>query len=308
MEELLNWVITATCYVTKTGDTAWLAANRSTLNACAESVRARCNRDGLMAYDSSLCESGSEITTYDSLDESLGQARSNAYIAVKTWACLVGNGLEGSAPPHESTGVFAEMCDRIAAALFNSADSDGVLPAVLECDSPGYTSRIFPVIEALVYPHYWMQCLRERNVAEDAQAMLAASLSGPLVKALKAHTLALLNDPARPNLFADGGIRLSSTSNNSWMSKIVLFQHVCRTVLRLQESQPDFERLMAAADAAHRRWQTEGVSAYWACSDQFINGEAKGSRYYPRIVTAALCLEEARFPLANTATVPFASV
>ena len=48
---------------------------------------ARANpRTGLMTYDSSRCDEGKEITTYDSLDESLGQARANTYLAVKCWA------------------------------------------------------------------------------------------------------------------------------------------------------------------------------------------------------------------------------
>ena len=38
---------------------------------------------------------------------------------------------------------------------------------------------------------------------------------------------------------------------------------------------------------------TDG-SGYWACSDQFVSGVAKGSRYYPRIITAALWLDETK--------------
>jgi hypothetical protein len=49
----------------------------------------------------------------------------------------------------------------------------------------------------------------------------------------------------------------------------------------------------AAADAAHVRWQTEGASAYWACSDQIVSGVARGSRYYPRIVSTVLWLRAA---------------
>ncbi|MDW8262856.1 MAG: hypothetical protein RMJ35_10055, partial [Phycisphaerales bacterium] len=75
---------------------------------------------------------------------------------------------------------------------------------------------------------------------------------------------------------------------NSWMSKIAIFQHVCRHVLRLND--PDIRRLFARADAAHVRWQTEGESAYWACSDQMVQGVAKGSRYYPRIISTTLWL------------------
>jgi hypothetical protein len=74
------------------------------------------------------------------------------------------------------------------------------------------------------------------------------------------------------------------------MSKIALFQHTCQAVLKLPASDPDIAELLAAADAAHVKWQTDG-SGYWACSDQFIDGVAKGSRYYPRIVTAALWLD-----------------
>ena len=66
------------------------------------------------------------------------------------------------------------------------------------------------------------------------------------------------------------------------MSKIAIFQFVARV-----DSSPAGRPTRASrnhpqrADAAHARWQTDG-SGYWACSDQFVNGEAKGSRYYPR--------------------------
>ena len=47
-------------------------------------------RDGVMSADFSRCMGGAEITTYDSLDASLGQARNNLYLAVKTWAAYIG--------------------------------------------------------------------------------------------------------------------------------------------------------------------------------------------------------------------------
>jgi xylan 1,4-beta-xylosidase len=40
------------------------------------------------------------------------------------------------------------------------------------------------------------------------------------------------------------------------------------------------------------KWMTGGESAYWACSDQFVSGVAKGSKYYPRIITTALWMED----------------
>ena len=75
------------------------------------------------------------------------------------------------------------------------------------------------------------------------------------------------------------------------MSKIALVQQVARHVLRLTD-EATITALFAAADAAHVRWQTEGASAYWACSDQMVKGVAKASRYYPRVITTALWLDE----------------
>ena len=292
MEELANWVLTATCYVAKTGDAEWLTKNRKTLAACAESLRARCDANGIMAFDSSLCEGGAEITTYDSLDESLGQARNNTYIAVKTWACWIGLKLLDQLAGGEGSIDGENRAEAIAAALVKAAGRTGVLPAVMERDNPGFHSRILPVAEALIYPFYWLECLSARSIGGEARDGLTAALQGPFIEIIKRHTRALLNDPKRQNLFGDGGIKLSSTSNNSWMSKIAIFQYVCRVVLRLDQQDPKIAELFKAADAAHTTWQTDGVSGYWACSDQFINGEAKGSRYYPRIITAALFLEE----------------
>jgi hypothetical protein len=180
------------------------------------------------------------------------------------------------------------------------------VPAVLEPNNAGYRSRILPIIEGLVYPAYWLAALGEWPMGDgegtargdmagrvsDARSFLHQGLASPLTQMLSRHTLALLSDPRRRNLFDDGGIKLSSTSSNSWMSKIALFQHIVRAVLGLSESNATVARQFADADAAHVKWQTDG-SGFWACSDQFIDGVAKGSRYYPRIVTAVLWLDEA---------------
>jgi xylan 1,4-beta-xylosidase len=97
-------------------------------------------------------------------------------------------------------------------------------------------------------------------------------------------------DPQRRNLFPDGGIKLSSTSNNSWMSKICIALHVARRLFGLDQDEK-VKQIFTAADAAHVKWQTEG-SSYWACCDQIVSGKAHGSRYYPRIITSALWMEK----------------
>jgi hypothetical protein len=303
-EQLCNWILLACCYVAATGDTKWVIENAHLLDACAESLRNRADaRTGVMGLDSSRCDGGQEITTYDSLDESLGQARNNAYIAAKCWASWIGLemlcDLRSAALGREHVEAIASLSSTIAQHLATSADSEGVLPAVLERNNPGYKSRILPACEALVYPFYWLIALRARRVGggESAMQRLRRALRTPLVETLRNHTLALLTDPQRRNLFGDGGIKLSSTSNNSWMSKIALFQYVSRQVLRLCEEGEGaggiaIRDCFATADAAHVRWQIEGVSAFWACSDQMVNGVAKASRYYPRLITAALWLDE----------------
>jgi hypothetical protein len=183
------------------------------------------------------------------------------------------------------------LADDLERTLINSAQ-DQIIPAVLETQNPAYHSRVLPLIEALVYPAYWLAQLGDwpADLAADALELLRARMQGRFIDALGGHTLALLTDPQRRNLFPDDGIKLSSPSDNSWMSKIALVQHVARDVLKLPDHDPEIAAIFRAADAAHVRWQTDGAG-YWACSDQFVKGEAVGSRYYPRVITTALWLD-----------------
>jgi hypothetical protein len=143
-----------------------------------------------------------------------------------------------------------------------------------------------PAIEGCVYPLYFVNtgfagCTLEQVYSTPSERRM--------FEVLREHTRNLLLDPERRNLFADGGIKLSSTSNNSWMSKISIFMHVTRKVFDL-DANPEIAMVFRQADAAHVKWQTEG-SSYWACCDQIVSGEGKASRYYPRIITSALWME-----------------
>ena len=94
-EQLVNWVCCAVSYVRATGDGAWRKHAQRIFRKCLHSLVNRdhpdpAQRDGIMSADSSRCLGGAEITTYDSLDVSLGQARNNLYLAVKTWAAYLG--------------------------------------------------------------------------------------------------------------------------------------------------------------------------------------------------------------------------
>ena len=278
-EQVVNWICCAAVYVTQTGDGGWLRENFVTLEACFESLLNRdhpdpAQRDGIMSLDSSRTRGGAEITTYDSLDVSLGQARSNVYLAGKTWACYVAlERLFRESGRENLARQAGEQAERCAATLTRHMTGEGYIPAVLEA---GNTSRIIPAIEGLVYP-YFTGC----RAALDPKGRF-----GPYLQALRRHLTTVLE--SGDCLFDDGGWRLSSTSSNSWLSKVYLCQFVARRILGVKG-----DTVTARADAAHAGWLRDPGNAYWAWSDQMVSGRAAGSLYYPRGVTAILWLEEA---------------
>jgi hypothetical protein len=189
--------------------------------------------------------------------------------------------LDDAASEARSKGLAA----KVASVVCDQA-VDGVLPAIFEKSNPGYSSRILPAVEGCVYPLYFV---RTGFAGCPLEQIYSTEPEKRMFEVLKEHTRSLLLDPERRNLFGDGGIKLSSTSNNSWMSKIAIFMHVTRKVFHL-DADPRIVEVFRQADAAHVKWQTEG-SSYWACCDQIVSGEGKASRYYPRIITSALWIE-----------------
>jgi hypothetical protein len=295
-EELTNWICCAGVYAARTGDDAFLRARRDLIGDCYASLLVRddpdpSRRDGVMGWDSARCGAGAEITTYDSLDASLGPARGNLYLAVKTWASYVA--LEwmferlGDRTRGEQARRSALQCAHTVAGRFDPAL--GFIPAVIcggasaaraEGVGPAVPSAIIPAIEGLAYPH----------AMGIAEAVAPAGPFAVLLDALGRHLRAVL----RPGVcrFPGGGWRLSSTSENTWASKIALCQHVARAVLGV-----DLGADGAADDRVHAEWQRRG-GGYWAACDQMVGGAPVGSRYYPRLVTAVLWLEERRTPAA----------
>jgi hypothetical protein len=273
-EELMNWVLCAGLYVSHTNDVEWAESQRSTLLACLESMLNRdhpdpAQRNGVMGLDGARCAGGAEITTYDSLDASLGQARNNLYLAVKGWATylLLADLLRKTEEAAAADEALA-AASRAAQTVVGAVDENGLLPAVI---GEGVDARIIPAIEALVYPFV---AGLETNEPE-------------LVAALRTHFEAVL----KPGLckFADGGWRLSSTSRNSWLSKIYLCQYVAENILG---HHPDTE-----ADKAHVAWLVSPENGYFAWSDQMLEGKAVGSRYYPRGVTSILWTSSGNQPI-----------
>jgi hypothetical protein len=277
-EQLVNWVLCAAVYAHQSGDNAWLEGKLPLLEQCLASMANRDHpdpeqRNGIMGLDSSRCGSGAEITTYDSLDVSLGQARNNIYLAGKCWAAYVvleqifrSNGLA------EAAALAELQAGRCAGTLTAQMTEGGYIPAVIHEDND---SRIIPAIEGLVFP-YAAGC----TLALDREGTYKAYLD-----ALDRHLRTVLVE--RVCLFEDGGWKLSSTSNNSWLSKIYLCQFIARHILGLPRDEAG-----RRADAAHAAWLTDPRNGIWSWSDQILSGFAKGSKYYPRGVTSILWLEE----------------
>jgi xylan 1,4-beta-xylosidase len=277
-EQLLNWICCASVYVQASGDIEWRQGRLGLFRECLASLLQRdhpdpAKRDGVMSLDSSRTRGGSEITTYDSLDASLGQARRNTYLAVKSWAsCIALEKIFRDALETPLADACRDQARRVAATLISGVTSDGTIPAILE---PGCESRILPIVEGLAYP---LHC-------GCAEALDPEGEFGPLLEALRNHVLQVIDDGRC--LFPDGAWRLSSTSTNSWLSKIYLSQHVCRHILGIRGPE-----VAAVADDAHRDWLLQPDNAFYAWGDQFYSGVMKGSKYYPRGVTSVLWLDE----------------
>jgi hypothetical protein len=286
-EQLANWICCAGVYVHQTGDTAWRDANLAVLRECLDSMVNRDHpdserRNGIMSLDTSRVEGGAEITTYDSLDTSLGQARSNIYLAGKCWAAYVlMEKLFAGVGDTDRAALARAQAERCAVTLTANADTDGALPAVLAENRPDGTrveavaSRIVPAIEGLVFPVF----------AGCPEAVAAGGPYAKYITALRRHFRSVLISGIC--LFDDGGWKLSSTADNSWLSKIYLCQFVARKILGV-----DNPAVTEDADKAHVQWLMHEKESYWAWSDQIFAGVAGGSKYYPRGVTAIVWLEE----------------
>ncbi|MFX3634401.1 MAG: glycoside hydrolase family 52 protein [Candidatus Pristimantibacillus sp.] len=277
-EQLINWVLCAAVYVEQTGDMKWLQGNMEIMEACLQSMLNRdhpdpAQRNGIMGLDSTRTMGGAEITTYDSLDVSLGQARNNIYLASKSWAAyLAMEKLFAEQGKEELARTAGEQANKIAHTIVSHVTEEGYIPAVI---GEGNDSRIIPAIEGLIFPYY-------TNLKEMLDP---AGRFGFFIEALNKHLDTVLVEGAC--LFPDGGWKISSTSNNSWLSKIYLCQFIARQILG-----KEWDEKGAAADAAHVKWLTHETLSIWSWSDQILAGDIIGSKYYPRGVTAILWLEE----------------
>lgn len=273
-EQACNWALSAALYARATTDKTWAKGRLVVLEGLLESLARRehpdpAQRAGVPGTDSVRCGTGTEITTYDSLDPSLAQTRQNLYTTVKLWAAYLAlEGLLELADRPDLARTARQAALRCTRAVEGWPERDGVLPAIADGRN---ASAILPAVEGLVYPLCW----------GDAATLSPEGPFGAMVRKLGRHLERVLEQGLCR--FPDGGWRLSSTSDNSWLSKIWIAQTVSERVFGRA---PD-----SRSDVAHVAWLAPGSSADGFC-DQIVDGKAIGSRYYPRGVTAFLFLEK----------------
>lgn len=282
-EELQNWILSAGLFWKKTSDTAWLREKRQMVEQCLESMLVRddidpSRRDGITSYASTAtappkAAKGGEITTYDSLDLSLKVPVNSGYIAAKSFACYLtleavfkeyGDQVRASTSQKQ-----ADLVARTISAHFDRATKS--FPARFNGE---FDARTIPAIEGLAYPY----CMGFK------EAVSPHGPYGEMIRLMQIHIDSILH----PGVCLDavsGAWKMSSSTTNTWESKIYLAQFVAERVLGLSDS-----RTHGDVDGVHYQIQVLGNPAT-AWSDQVLSdlGSTKGgSRHYPRGVTAYL--------------------
>jgi hypothetical protein len=274
-EQLCNFIAAAGAYLRRSNDMDWLRRRRSVLEDCLTSMVNRDNpaearRNGILSHDSDRCQGGAEITTYDSLDASLGQARGNVYIATRFFACfLIFKDLFKRMSNHALAQVADAQAHRSAATLCAGFDETlGYLPAILHEDN---NTAIIPAVEGLAQLHL-CGLTGELAAHPELMATYRRHISGVLKKGVC--------------LFDDMGWKLSASNDNSWMSKIVSNQFVVENILGM-----DLSRICPGADATHANWWADGCRES-PCVDQIFAGQTNTSGFhYPRGVTCDLWIQ-----------------
>lgn len=270
-EQLLNGVYCAAAYALRGGDPAWRTRRLPVARELLQSIENREGRapggcNGILTAQSDRVGTGKEITTYDALDQALQNSAGNLYIVVKSWCAAVL--LERwflAEKDQDSAARCAALAARVTSALehhFN--EQRQAFPANLVEGGDAY---VMAALDPLVVP-------------------LSCGLGSELGR--YSAVLGLLRRHARSCLQAgrcldavSGGLRLSSSSANTWPSKVAL---TLAALGWLEGRLPT--QAAPSAYARLREWMQ--VSARRVTVSDQINatdGRTIGGSYYPRLVT-----------------------
>ncbi len=282
-EELLNGIYCLVAYALSAQDSAWAAKRLGIARELLESLEQRDHHDpalrnGLLRGESVRCGTGREITTYDCLDHALVDTNGNLYIATKTFcsALLLAEFFRFAGQAQDAARAQS-MADKTRSSLGRFYDKEGgYLKANLYASG---TTKVIAAIEPFAVPLYL-----------------------GLKPALKADPVwnELLENHVRTCLVKGNcvdaqtdGLRLSSTSTNTWPSKSVLCIHVMEELCGIDVGK---DHPWILRELLH--W-TQVSAAKSTISDQ-IDSEKRtviGAFWYPRIVTSAVWVMDAKTTL-----------
>ena len=271
-EELLNGIYCICAYALYTDDKEWLEKRADILRELLRSMENRdhhdpARRDGILKATSARSGlSGKESTTYDALDHSLMDVPGNLYVTVKTGCALVM--LQKCFEQLDDV----QFGDRAAGMLKLNEKSlerfqteEGYLRANLYSDTD---SRVLAAIEPLAIPY--MLGLAGEDLAPTKELLLA-------------HIRSCLQGGHCMDE-TTGGVRLSSRSDNTWVSKVILSFAVMEKVFGI-----DLEKEYPTAMRELAHWCQVSAKDD-TISDQVLVTERKviGGCYYPRSASTAI--------------------
>ncbi len=273
-EELLNGVCVLAAYGLYTGDDDWMQARRETALALLESLENRDDasperRDGVLKAQSTRCgPQGKESTTYDALDHSLMDSRGSVYIQTKTVAALL------------LLGEFLTRTGETAAAA-RAADmrqkAEQALERFYDAERDCLRANLYDSVASLVL-----------GAIEPLGMIALLGMTDRLPERLREllchHVRACLQSGACAEE-ETGGLRMSSTSNNTFVSKVALSLFVMGEVLGME--------IPKASVAEMLHW-CQVCAERLTISDQVLVDKRQviGGCYYPRIITAAFWMRD----------------
>ena len=276
-EELQAWILSAGVYWSRSGDHAWLTNNLAVLQNCLNSMLLRDSTNPALRDGVTKNVNSGEITTFDSLDNSLLRPAFSGRLAVRSWGCYVAlNAM--FAQIGDPTDAASSQASALATAqtIVNRWNTYrgtlGYLPAMLDGSDH---AAITPMIEGLVYP----AVMGLTNAMDRSGGPYAAML-----QALSNHLAAVLV-PGRCIGLPAGGWQMTSATTLTWQSKIFICQYVAEAVLGFHG-----DLINGAVDQVHASIQIESapVQAFCDAVDGSGASNSAGGDHYPRAVTTSL--------------------
>jgi hypothetical protein len=290
-EELQSWILSAGLYWSHTADNAWLSNNLGVLQTCLSSMLLRDNtnsasRDGVTKNVNSY-----EITTFDSLDNSLVRPAFNGRLAVRNWACYLAlNAMFNQVSDTADAATCLNMAGIAAQTVVDRWNSYkgtlGFIPAGLDGSDTSATS---PMVEGLSYP----VAMGLTNAIDRTGGPYAAML-----QALSNHMMGVLVSGKCLDS-TSGAWRLTTGSTTVWQSKIFIAQFVTEVVLGITNTYVN-----GSVDQIHASMQIQDAPFAGFADALYAPGvfQNPGGVTYPRGLTTAIWWLNATNNPANPTT------